>query len=344
MGRLLAGALALLALGVSGCGMMGDPWGDTGDKVRVIVTIPPLASFVYAVGGERVAVKCLCTTVGPHQFDTNTSDLAAFRTAKLFLGVGLTLDDKFSRDLYARARRKELPFVRLGTKLPEKQLLKLKHDHDEEDEHEHEGHHHHGQYDPHVWLGIPEAIHMVNTIRDELSQIDPEGAEEYKKNARNYVEKLKNLQKQGEEMLKEASTRRIITFHDSFGYFARTFKLDVVDVIEPAAGDEPTPGEIDRLVKLVKDNDKLGKRIGCITVEPQYKRGSAHTVQTALAKKKVEITVVEVDPMETADAAELEKEGADWYINRMVRKKEGKKPGGILVVLADTLVPKKEDK
>jgi ABC-type Zn uptake system ZnuABC Zn-binding protein ZnuA len=339
MGRLLAFGLALLALSVSGCGMLGDPWGsDAEDKVKVIVTIPPLASFVYAVGGEHVAVKCLCTSVGPHQYEAETSDLAAFRKADLFLSVGLTLDDKFSRDLYARARRKGLPFVRVGEKLSNDMLLKRQHDEDGHDEDGHEGHHHHGNWDPHIWLGIPEAVRMVEAVRDELVQADPENEADYKKNARDYIEKLKNLQKQGEEMLEDVKTRRIITFHESFGYFARTFKLDVAAVIEPGAGDEPVAAEIEKLVKLVEKNAKNDKtKIGCITVEPQYKGGSARVVEKALKAKDVTIAVVEVDPMETAKLEELEKEKGDWYINRMVRKRDGKKAGGILTELASAL-------
>lgn len=333
MGRFFTGVLALLALSISGCSLLGDPWEGVESKTRVIVTIPALESFVRGVGGDLVAVKCLCTAVGPHHYEADTADLSAFRKADLFLAIGLTLDDKFARDLYARAHRPDLAFERLGMLLPRERLIKGM------DAPGHEGHGH-GKWDPHIWLGLPEAVLMVEMIREQLARIDPNNADTFKKNAADYIKKLQDIEQEGKKL---KLPKRIITFHESFAYFARTFDIEVAGVIQMGPGDEPTSAEIEQIVELVKKGDKQGKPITHITVEPQYKDGTVKLVQAALKKEGVIIKIVKVDPMETAIPAELEEEGGDWYLNRMYfqpKKGEKKKISGILNQL--TLSDKKK--
>ena len=45
----------------------------------------------------------------------------------------------------------------------------------------------------------------------------------------------------GEKVLKDKKDRRIISFHESLGYFAKEFDITIVDVIEEGPGQEPGP-------------------------------------------------------------------------------------------------------
>jgi ABC-type Zn uptake system ZnuABC Zn-binding protein ZnuA len=312
MNRSFPVILAVVAFAVSGCGVITPAWEGEKGRKRVIVTIPALASFVKAVGGEDdVAVKSLCMTTGPHEFKADSRDAALFRGADLFLSVGLSLDDSFSDKLYALARNTRVPHVKVGQRIPKKMLMEM--EHEEEHGHGHEGHHHHhGKYDPHIWLGIPEAIEMVKVIEEELSKIDEANAETYAKNARVYIGKLKAVQEDGLKLLeKKKKPMRIISFHDSFQYFARAYGMKIAATMEVSPGDEPSPGHLAKITKLVK-NDK--EPIGAITVEPQYAEGSAKKVSDAVGGK---VPLVHVDPLETADPEALKKDGARWYLKRM---------------------------
>ena len=44
---------------------------------------------------------------------------------------------------------------------------------------------------------------------------------------------------------------------------------------------------------------------------------SARVLQEELQKKNHEVKLVEIDPLETADPKELEKDGAGWYEKKM---------------------------
>src|SRR6202035_2940504 len=96
----------------------------------------------------------------------------------------------------------------------EKMLRELKHDHEHGHEHKpgEAGHHHdHGEHDPHLWLGIPEAVAMVEVIRDQLATIDKDHESEYKKNAAEYIESLTKLKADGLKKLDGKKVRRIVS-------------------------------------------------------------------------------------------------------------------------------------
>jgi zinc transport system substrate-binding protein len=313
----VGGVLAVVAglwLWTPGCASAPDPWAGLPGEPRVVVTIPPLYSFVRAVAGKRAAIKCLCTTTGPHHYELDYRDARLLERGDLFFAIGLKLDNKFSDGLPGLAHRPGVPYVKMGDRLKDKGLvLKMRpHEHDKDaGEHAHV----HGEYDPHVWMGMEQVVAMVNLIRDELIAVDPEHRDAYTKNAADYVQKLKKLHQDGLDMLKDVKVRRIVSFHDALEYFAKSFKLEIADVIEMAPGDHPGPGHLAELVELCRNPDKP---IGAITVEPQYPIStSADQVRAELKGKGIRIDLVSIDPLETADPDELQKEGAAWYEKHM---------------------------
>ena len=310
---IFAGILGSALFLTAGCGVATDPWeGDEG-KARVVVTIAPLESFVRAVGGDRVAVRCLCTTTGPHHYSPHTGDSRLLGKAELFLGVGLTLDESFAKPMVRSAGKATLSYVNVGDKLPESSLLKMTHAccRRGEDGHTHD----HGEWDPHVWLGIPQAILIVEQIRDELTKIDRTGEDTYKANATAYIVKLRALHVEGKKLLADRSNRRIVSFHEALGYLAESFGLEIADVIEQSPGDVPTGGQLRDLVKVCKDPKKP---VAAITVEPQYSGSSSATaIRDELKSENITMPLATIDPLETAEVADLAREGGDWYIKRM---------------------------
>src|SRR5262249_34800048 len=155
-------------------------------------------------------------------------------------------------------------------------------------EHEHE----HGEYDPHIWLGIPQAIAMVEIIRGELKKVDgnPAHQDDYAKNAAAYIETLQKLHADGKAKLRDKENRKIIALHEALGYFADSFDLKIVDAIEMAPGQEASPTHMAKLVKKCKDED-----VRVIAVEPQYQKGSSAKVLKDEVKN-IEFAVV--DPLE----------------------------------------------
>lgn len=318
-----------LASGFLGCSRTTPAWRDRGGPPRVVVTIPALDNFVRSVGGEHVGVVCLCTAQGPHHYQYDTQDAILLREADLFFAIGLSLDDKFADPIQVESHNPYLQYVKLGDRLradddkrKEKLLLRLAEheEHGKEEKHEHEHEHEHGEYDPHIWLGIPQAVALIGLIRDELKKVDPNHASDYDMNAEKYLKKFKDLHAYGKKLLKDKKNRKIIAFHESLGYFAKSFDLEIVDVLENVPG-----AEVDQahMVKLAEECQEKDVRV--IAVEPQYPtETSAKILRDTLKDKAKAIAFVEIDPLETAEKKDLKDDGKEmrapeWY-DKMMRQ------------------------
>lgn len=305
------GLLALIVLfagALGGCGGKPDdgwPKGQAGPKV--VVSFAPYYCFAANVAGDNAAVRSMMTTSGPHQFQPTDRDAHLLRQADLFFVNGLGLDEDMATSLKKGSGNTRLKIVELAEKIPEDKLLAGTCHHDHAD-----GEHHHGK-DAHVWMSPDFAVLLVEGIRDELKSFDPPHAADYDRRAREYIAKLNQLKADGLALLKDKKDRKMVTFHESLSYFAKTFDLNIVGVVEKTPGTEPSGKELEELIALCADPDNP---IRLITVEPQYGNSNSGTelIKNLIHKKVPDPVLVEIDTLETVVPAEL---NAEWYENKM---------------------------
>lgn len=131
---------------------------------------------------------------------------------------------------------------------------------DSEDTHEEhaDGHgHHHGEFDPHVWHDVANAMLMVEAIRDALSAADPDNADIYATNADAYLAELTELDGWVTEQVERipAERRKMVTAHDTFGYFAARYGFEVVGTALASFSTEaadPSAGELAELIETIQ--------------------------------------------------------------------------------------------
>ena len=116
----------------------------------------------------------------------------------------------------------------------------------------------------HYWLSILNAKKIVENIKNELTGIDPGNADVYKENLDNYLVELDKLENDLRVRLADVKTRKMVTFHNAWQYFADEFDLDIVVTFEPFPGKEPTAKYLEELNKVVKEDN-----IKVIFSEPQ---------------------------------------------------------------------------
>jgi ABC-type Zn uptake system ZnuABC Zn-binding protein ZnuA len=127
---------------------------------------------------------------------------------------------------------------------------------DEEHSHD-EDEHSHGEYDPHVWNDPNNAMAMVEAIRDALVAADSANAATYAANAEAYLAQLRELDAfvQQETDTLPAERRKLVTTHDTFGYFAERYGYEVVGTALGSVSTEaadPAAGEIAELVNEIQ--------------------------------------------------------------------------------------------
>jgi ABC-type Zn uptake system ZnuABC Zn-binding protein ZnuA len=107
---------------------------------------------------------------------------------------------------------------------------------------------------PHLWMDPAFAIKYAELIRDQLVRFDPSNASAYRTNAERYLALLHRLD---EAVAKAVDTipsqnRVLLTYHDSFAYFAKHYGLRVIGAIQPADFSEPSAREVASLIAQIR--------------------------------------------------------------------------------------------
>ena len=135
------------------------------------------------------------------------------------------------------------------------------HDHDDEDgeemaegDHDHE----HGACDPHVWMNPHNVMYWTMMIRDTLVEMDPNNADAYTANAEAYLLELDSLMHDfiipSMDSIPEAN-RVLVTNHESLGYLANYFEMEVVATVLPGnvTGAEPSTAAIADVIDTINE-------------------------------------------------------------------------------------------
>ncbi|MCE9565093.1 MAG: zinc ABC transporter substrate-binding protein [Planctomycetes bacterium] len=319
MSRLRTSLAVLLA--VCGVGLVSlpgcnsntdDGWpADRPTAPKVVVSFAPIYCFAANVAGDDAIVRNLLTTSGPHHFNPTDKDAKLLSRADIFFVNGIGLEGDKPTKIKKGSGNKNLKIIELGARIPQDKLCEGSCTHDHGDGDDHSGHDH-GK-DPHIWLSPDYAIMMVEGIRDELKLADAPHAADYDRRATEYIAKLKKLKEDGLALLKDKKDRKLVTFHDSMTYFAKSFDLDIVGVVQKNPGSEPSEPQLKKLVNLCK-NPEHPVRVIC--AEPQYSNSNAGTQLVKILKQEgvPDPVLVELDPLETVSQDEL---NAGWYEAKM---------------------------
>ena len=136
----------------------------------------------------------------------------------------------------------------------------------EEDAHAGHGH---GLEDPHFWFDPLRVKLAVDLIAQQLSTLDPAGANGYWSNATAYKDQLDELDAWTQEQVSAVpeSNRLLLTSHDSFGYFAVRYGFEVIGVILGTTTEvEPSAEHMAELVGTIVEKYNVPAVFGETTV------------------------------------------------------------------------------
>ena len=112
----------------------------------------------------------------------------------------------------------------------------------------------HGHPNPHLWLNPQHALRYAALIREELIRIDPDNKGAYEQNAAAYLKRLEALDQAVQEAVKTIpeNNRRLLTYHDSWPYFARRYGFQIIGAVQPSDFADPSPREVKRLIDQIR--------------------------------------------------------------------------------------------
>lgn len=214
--------------------------------LRVVTTVAPLTSIVAEVAGDRAHVTGLVPEgVNSHTFDPPPSAGEALSQADVIFINGLQLEDP-TKELAERTKQPDAEIVELGSVLPKSGYIYDFSFPREE-----------GKPNPHLWTDPTYAVKYAEKARDTLTRIDPDGAADYRSNTKAFVARANALADalRSDQRSLPADQRELLTYHDAYAYFARTFGWTVIGAIQPKNFDDPTPKEVAALIDQVRNEN-----------------------------------------------------------------------------------------
>lgn len=248
MPRRRAGASSVLAVLVAlgsmavaaGCGGRGS---SPDGKLTVAATVAPVADIVRQVVGDQVRLVGLIPEgVDSHTFEPSPSTVRALSEADVLFAVGLGLETGLL-DQAGAAMPAGSTVVRLGD-------LTLRGEDYAFDATFPPG----GDPNPHVWMDPLYAKRWSELIRDTMSTRDPAHADVYQANAARFASVLDELDVRVRQAVDSIPppNRKLLTYHDSFAYFARRYGISVIAAVQPSDFTEPSARDVQGLIAQVR--------------------------------------------------------------------------------------------
>ncbi len=258
----------LLMAATAGC---TDTDRQDGGEIVVAVTIPPEQEFAERVGGDHVRVILLVPPgADPHTYELSPGILADVAGADMYAVVGSGIEFELIWQEKIAALNPDMLVVDSSRGID----LITGGDGDR------------GRPDPHIWTSPKNAKVMVGNIRDGLIAVDPENADDYRRNADVYLEELDALDAEVAGAFAESGVKTVMVLHSSWAYLARDYGFTEISIENE--GKEPSPQRIEHLIRQAKD-----EQIQVIFASPEHSVRSAEVIADAIGGR-----VVTVSPLE----------------------------------------------
>ncbi len=214
-------------------------------KLNVVSTVSPITNVIYNIGGDKITLSGIVPEgVNSHTFEPTPSDAKTLAQADLIFVNGLKLEEPTIK--LAQANKKQgAEIIELGAQTISESEYVYDFSFPKEA----------GSPNPHLWMNPYYALRYGEIARDALARRDPANADYYRGNYEAFKKKIDALDAKIKETIATipAANRKLLTYHDSFAYFAPRYGLTVIGAIQPADFSEPSAAEVADLIKQLRD-------------------------------------------------------------------------------------------
>ena len=262
--------IILLLLSVFSCKNNSESDG----KLNVVTTTTMITDVVKNIGGDYINVQGLMGSgVDPHLYKASEGDVTKLSSADIIFYNGLHLEGKLV-EVFEKMQNLNINTIALAENLDKSELIGSDY--------------FKSNYDPHVWFNIGYFKEFAKQVASALSQHDEANSSFYQENLNNYLEKLSALEisiKQTIEALPEEK-RILVTAHDAFNYFGKTYTFEVVGLQGLSTATEAGVRDVQQLSDFIID-----KKVNAIFVESSIPKRTIEALQQAVKAKGHEVKI-----------------------------------------------------
>ena len=316
---LTAGALA-------GCGEKNKS--EKNADLSIVATIFPGYDWVREIMGDEAEnadiTMLMDNGTDLHSYQPTADDIIKISKCDLFIYAGGE-SDEWVKDALKQAENKDMKVINmmemLGDSVKTEEVvegMESEHDHDHDEDGDHHDSDQEVEYDEHTWLSLKNAEMICEAIENDLSSLDPENKDIYKKNSEEYISKLSELDSKYRETVDDAA-RKTVLFGDRFPfrYLTDDYGLDYYAAFVGCSAE--TEASFKTVKFLAEKVDELD--LPCVmTIE-----GSDHKIAETIIRNTADKDqkVLTMDSMQAVTASDL-KDGKT-YLSVMEKNLEALK-------------------
>ncbi len=213
-------------------------------KLNVVSTVSPVTNIVYNIGGDRINLSGIVPEgVNSHTFEPAPSDAIKLAQADLIFMNGLKLEEPTLE--LAQANLKDgADIILLGdlTLTPDEYVYDFSFPIEQ------------GNPNPHLWTNPIYGLKYAEIVRDTLMARDAANADYYAANYDAFEARITELDAAIQAAVDSIpeSSRKLLTYHDSWAYFSPRYGMTVVGAIQPADFSEPSARDVADLIMQIK--------------------------------------------------------------------------------------------
>jgi zinc/manganese transport system substrate-binding protein len=249
-------------------------------KLKVVATLPDLASLAREVGGDKIEVSAMAKpTEDSHFVDARPSFVVQLRDADVLIDGGAELEIGWLPPLLQNARNPKIDVGKPG-RVQASQGVRLMNVPTSASRAAGDVH---ALGNPHFVVDPIIAKTVALHIAQAFSAVDPPNAAAYDANYKKFEAAINaKLQEWGTAML-PFKGQNVVAYHDSWVYFAHRFGLNIDTFLEPKPGIPPSPSHLAEVIEKMK-----AQKIKAIIIEPFHDRKIAEKVASSTGAKVVE--------------------------------------------------------
>jgi zinc/manganese transport system substrate-binding protein len=253
---------------------------STEAKLKVVATLPDLASLAREVGGDKVEVSAMAKpTEDSHFVDARPSFVVQLRDADVLIDGGAELEIGWLPPLLQNARNPKIEVGKPG-RVQASQGVRLMNIPTSATRAAGDVH---ALGNPHFVVDPIIAKTVALHIAQAFSAVDAPNAAAYDANYKKFEATINaKLQEWGAAML-PFKGQNVVAYHDSWVYFAHRFGLNIDTFLEPKPGIPPSPSHLAEVIEKMK-----AQKIKAIIVEPFHDRKIAEKVANSTGAKVVD--------------------------------------------------------
>ncbi|PQJ31621.1 manganese transporter [Nonlabens arenilitoris] len=251
----------LLSILLISCGTQKE---DNG-KLKVVTTTTMITDLVENIGGDLIETQGMMGSgVDPHLYKPSEGDMTKLANADLIFYNGLHLEGKLV-DVFEKMNARGKTTIAVSDAIDKSTLIGSDY--------------FASNYDPHIWFDINYWTQITDYVTETLIKYNPENKVAFEKNRDIYLEKINTLNEELSDKIEELpkENRILVTAHDAFNYFGRSYDFEVVGLQGLSTATEAGVKDVQRITQFIIEH-----KIKAVFVESSVPRRTVEALQAAV--------------------------------------------------------------